>query len=55
MNSNQNQRATVLNPNSKEYKAALDNRSRQLNPKDPVYKKSREQQKKALIKKIQKQ
>ena len=50
MNSNRDQLATVLNPNSQDYKAVRDNGSRQLNPKDPVYKKSREQPKKSLTK-----
>jgi hypothetical protein len=35
------QRSTVLNPTSGEHKAALDNYSRQMNPKDAVYHSSR--------------
>ena len=31
------QRSDVFNPTSPAHKAALDNRSRQLNPKDAVY------------------
>ena len=34
-------RSRALNPTSKDYKAALDNRSRQLNERDPVYRLSR--------------
>ena len=34
-------RSRALNPTSKDYKAAQDNRSRQLNLKDEVYHKSR--------------
>lgn len=35
------QRSTVFNPTSPAFKAVLDNRSRQLNPKDRVYHSSR--------------
>jgi hypothetical protein len=35
------QRSTVLNPTSPDFKASLDNRSRQLNPKDQTYRSSR--------------
>lgn len=31
------QRSITLNPNSPENKAALDNKSRQLNPQDPKF------------------
>ena len=34
-------RSRALNPTSKDCKAALDNRSRQLNKQDPVYRSSR--------------
>ncbi len=35
------QRSDALNPNSRAYKAARDNRSRQLNPRDPTWHSSR--------------
>jgi hypothetical protein len=35
------QRSDALNPNNRAYKAAQDNRSRQLNPRDPAWHSSR--------------
>lgn len=37
------QRSDVKNPTSDEHQDDLDNRSRQLNPEDPVYESSREE------------
>ena len=41
------QKADVNDPTSKEHKDALDNRSRQLDPKQPEYQQSRGEQTKA--------
>lgn len=39
--SRNDQRSNVMNPNNQAYKDDIDNRSRQLNPEDEVYQKSR--------------
>ncbi len=39
--SKNDQRSMAKNPNNSAYQTDLDNRSRQLNPKDEVYEKSR--------------
>lgn len=41
--SRNDQRSNAKNPNNPTSKADRDNRSRQLNPKDEVYEKSREE------------